>query len=288
MGTPRMVRGSAALAAMLALGMSGCSSDAGASEDGGTVTVTETSSPAESSSSSTSSEESEEPESSSTSSTSSASETSDEGSSVSGLPGDPGDYADAFVRAWGIGDRPAATRYATPEAVSALFAYDPRGGSTWQRVGSTTQGERTQVRYTDGNGSTLYVLLDTATAGAGEGGAIVAGNVEWTGAVDPEPAPEPTEEEARGLPSTVGPYCDALVRAWGADNRTSAADYATSGATSTLFDTLTPGQSDWARTGSTDSSATYENGAGDRITIFVDPATVSAGVGDAAYYVATS
>src|SRR5699024_2210468 len=118
MGTPRMVRGSAALAAMLALGMSGCSSDAGASEDGGTVTVMETSSPPESSSSSTSSEESEEPESSSTSSTSETSrETSDEGSSVSGLPGDPGDYADAFVRAWGIGDRPDATRYATPEAV---------------------------------------------------------------------------------------------------------------------------------------------------------------------------
>src|SRR5699024_9423436 len=145
----------------------------------------------------------------------------------------------------------------------------------------------TQVRYTDGNGSTLYVLLDTATAGAGKGGAIVAGNVEWTGDVAPEPVPEPTEEQARGLPSTIGPYCDALVRAWGADNRTSAEDYATDGATSTLFDSLTPGQGDWSRTGTTDSSATYENGSGDRITIFLDPATVSAGVGDAAYYVAT-
>lgn len=284
-----MVRGSAALAAMLALGMSGCSSDGGGSGDRRTVTATETASPTESSSRSTSEDEGEESDSSSTSSSSSTSETSDEGSSVSGLPGDPGEYADAFVRAWGIGDRPDAARYATPEAVSALFAYDPRGGSTWQRAGSTTQGERTQVRYTDGNGSTLYVLLDTATAGAGEGGAIVAGNVEWTGDVapEPEPEPEPTEEQVRGLPSTIGPYCDALVRAWGADNRVSAMDYATDGAASTLFDILTPGQSDWSRTGTTDSSATYENSSGERITIFVDPATVSAGVGDAAYYVAT-
>lgn len=278
------------IATLAALGLvvTGCSS--GQDEPGGgeTVTVTAT---GDSASSSPTKSESPDPESSS-SETSQTSETPSSSPTTqdvaSGLPTNPGDYADEFVRAWGIGDRPKASRYATESAADDIFAHDGRGGSTWEQDSTAVQGTRTQVRYTNGNGASLYVLVDTATAGSGLGDAVVGANIEWDDtsawSTDDDAVPEDDSDEGvTGLPSTVNEYCDALVRAWGNNDRSAAEDYATSSTVSQLFDDHTPGQTDWARTSSTSSSATYTNDAGDTVTIHVHASRVSSGRGDAAY-----
>ena len=240
-----------------------------------TVTVTESSTPASDSSSAA-------PATSSASTSTATTSTSSAPAPDAGgeLPGDPGEYADAFVRAWGVGDRVEAERYATGDAVDSLFAYDGRGGSTWTRDAVTNQDGRTQVGYTDGTGQSLYVLLDTVTVGAPD--AVVSANVEWEGTSE-DAAAEDDPGAATGLPSDVGDYGDALVRAWGVGDRDAADAYATASVLSTLFDGYGTGGSDWSRTGSTADSITYTDSFGDTVTIYVDAATVSAGRGDAAY-----
>ena len=94
------------------------------------------------------------------------------------LPTSVGPYSDSFVHAWGIGDSQAASRYATDAALTTLFQYDGRGGSSWAYKSSTALGSRTQVRYADGSGRSLYVVLDRATVARGAAHAVVGANVE--------------------------------------------------------------------------------------------------------------
>lgn len=201
----------------------------------------------------------------------------------SSLPTDIGRYADGFVRAWGIGDRPGASRYATVSTVSSLFATDPRGGSSWQRGSQVQQGDRTQVSFTDDTGTTLYVLVDRATAATGSEDAVVAANLEYEDSSTPD---YDAGEEAAGLSditvseTTVGAYCDALVRAWGAGKRTTADKYATQTAMTQLFDDHGTGGGSWSRSSSDAYSATYTNSSGATLTLYVEPIAVAAGRGD--------
>ena len=199
-----------------------------------------------------------------------------------GLPTETLEYADAFVRAWGLGDRDDASRFATPTTVSSLFAMDPRGGSSWARDGEVDQGERTQVRYTGDDDMVLYVLVDRAAAQSGAGDAVVGASLEYE--YDPG-------EESAGISDTTVPetsvatYCDALVRAWGAGEEGTAEKYATRTAMDGLFgDHGTAGGSGWSRTSSDDWSATYTNTDGSTLTLFVNSVSVESGLGDGVYY----
>lgn len=200
--------------------------------------------------------------------------------SSSGLPTGVGLYADGFVRAWGIGDRDAASRYASATAVSSLFAYDGRGGNTWVRDASTEQDSRTQVKYIDGTGQALYVLVDTAAAQEGSRGAVVGANAEWE-IHDDVPVPDDWDIDipASGLPSTVTEYADAFVRAWGVD-AISMDDYATDEVVATLYANYGSGGSNWSRSSSTATTVTYTNTDGSMLVLSLDTMTVSAGNGE--------
>lgn len=97
---------------------------------------------------------------------------------ASSLPTGVGPYADGFVRAWGIGDSLEASRYATDDAVAALFGYDARGSNSWAYTSTTAQNSRSQIRYSDDSGRSLYVVVDNATVARGAAHAVVAANVE--------------------------------------------------------------------------------------------------------------
>lgn len=202
-----------------------------------------------------------------------------------GLPTGVNEYADAFVRSWGIGDRPDASRYATVDAVRDLFGMDSRGGSSWARQDSTEQGARTMVKYSDDSGMALYVLVDRATAGSGSEDAVVGASLEYEGGdyvYDPG-------EEASGLSditvaeTTTGTYCDALVRAWGAGRRTTGDKYATDTAMTSLFDGYGTGGSGWTRVSAGTHSAVYSNTDGSTVTLYVNHVAVEAGRGDAVF-----
>lgn len=206
------------------------------------------------------------------------------------LPTDVAEYADSFVRAWGIGDRDDASRYATSTAISDLFAMDSRGGSGWTRQDSTEQGTRTQVKYTDDNdsASTLYVLVDRDAATSGSPDAVVGASLEYE--LGEDYSYDPGEESA-GISditvpeTTTADYCDALVRAWGAGNRTTADQYATQTAMDGLFgDQDVAGGSGWSRTSSTSYSATYTNTDGSTLTLSVNSISVDEGRGDGVFY----
>ncbi len=284
-----MVRGRTALVAIAALGLTACSGGGEGAEDE-TVTVTATDEAAAASEADEGEgdeQDSEESSSSSSSNTSSPTSTQQQPSTPAsaGLPTGAGSYADGFISAWGLGDRPDASRYATEEATSSLFAYRSRGGSSWVQRDSIVQGSRTQVRYTDGDGGVVYVLVDTAGADAGAADAVVAANSEQHYAPPTETAaPEPPPSEpATGLPSSTRDYADALVRAWGNDDQQVADDYATDSALQTLWGDLTPGESDWRYVSSTPTSATYTDDDGGQFTLLLTPSLVSSGRGDAVY-----
>ncbi len=251
-------------------------------EDGGSETVTVTSS----SSSTPTQETHTETATGSPTSPPSASATPDgdddgeDDDSGDGLPSDPGSYADGFVRAWGIGDREDASRYATASSVSTLFAIDTHGGSSWTRTSTARQGDRSQVSYSDGEGFVLHVLVDRETAAAGEGDAVVSASLEYEGA----DASEDWEADDSGTSvaeTTAGTYCDALVRAWGSGDRGTADDYATAGVMTQLFDDYGTGGSGWSQTSVSPSEAVYTNSDGTTLTLSFDSNAVEQGSGDA-------
>lgn len=281
----KRIRGSVVVVASLAL-VGGCSTGSDQADVPATVTVTDTAEADPSTSSSSSSGSSPTPTAADGETTETATATPTSG----GLPTDVGEYADAFVRAWGIGDRPDASRYATVSTVGELFGMDARGGSGWSRQDSTDQGGRMQVRYTDDEGMTLYVLVDRATAAAGDEDAVVGANLEWEDTGSWEDDTYDPGEEASGLSditvseTTTGDYCDALVRAWGAGQRSTADRYATPTAMTGLFDDYGTGGSGWSRISAGTHSASYTHTDGTTLTLYVNHVAVEAGRGDAAYY----
>ena len=201
------------------------------------------------------------------------------------MPTTAGDYADGFVRAWGIGDRGTAERYATNDTVASLFAGWPRGGSTWKRTRSDPQDARTQVTYMDADRTTLYVVLDTATMARGTEDAIVGTTIEHDVAAEPESGMDGIDADdyaVTGLPTTVTGYADAFVRSWGVGDPV-AGQYLREWVVEGLYGGGNGiGGPSWARTASTSTTATYTNsGDGSTMVITLDPDRVAAGRGDA-------
>lgn len=79
-----------------------------------------------------------------------------------GLTTDPGGYADSWVRAWGAGDYDAAEVYGSDDAMYH-FGIDPVGGTDWARA--SINGS--EVRYQDGGGNILVLVLDLERVAAG-------------------------------------------------------------------------------------------------------------------------
>ncbi len=64
-------------------------------------------------------------------------------------PIDAVEYADRLVRAWGRGDRAAASRYATPTVLDTLFGRSNPGGGHWRRTAAQGAAGTTFVTYHD-------------------------------------------------------------------------------------------------------------------------------------------
>lgn len=216
--------------------------------------------------------------------TETSSDSPDPSSSTGNLPTSASSYADGFVRAWGIGDRQDASRYATSTAVSSLFGADARGGSNWSRDTSVDQGSRTQVRYTNDDDLVLYVLVDRSTASSGNEHAVVGASLEY------ESSSAGEDDDSEGFADTTvpetstGDYCDALVRAWGSGKRGTADRYADSTAMRQLFDEHGTGGSGWSQTSVSRYNAVYTNTDGTKLTLYFNSVSVSNGWGDGVYY----
>lgn len=200
------------------------------------------------------------------------------------LPTNALSYADGFVRAWGIGDRQDASRYATATAVSSLFGVDARGGSNWSRDGEVDQGGRTQVRYTNDDDLVLYVLVDRATAGSGDRHGVVGASLEYESSSAGEDDDSDGVSDTSVPETSTGAYCDALVRAWGSGKRGTADRYATSTAMRQLFDDHGTGGSGWSQTSVSRYNAVYTNTDGTKLTLYFNSVSVANGWGDGVYY----
>lgn len=190
-------------------------------------------------------------------------------------PTDAGSYADAFVRAWGRGDRATAARLATASAVSSLFGQRSSGGGGWQRQGIAYDGGNATVTYADGT-DRLGVRLDVGAAGEGRDGAITGATLT-TGGGDSENG---DDTSGATLPTTITGYADAFVRAWG-KGEASAWTYTTAGVESSFGAAHPSGGAAWARASSSGSTVTYSTRDGGTLVLTLDPAQVGVGAQDA-------
>jgi hypothetical protein len=180
---------------------------------------------------------------------------------ASASPGMAGalNYADVLVRAWGRGDRPAASRYATASVVDELFGYAAPGGIDWVRVGS------------EGTAGTIYVTYDDQA----RGGALTMG-VSDVRLSQGESQAVYTARFSQSHPVDAVGYADRLIRAWGRGDRQAAGIYGTDAVVNRLFGYADPGGKDWARTGSQGAAGTIYVS----YTNFAGPGTVTVGVND--------
>lgn len=233
------------------------------------TTQTVTSSPSSTKGSRTSSSSSSSASGTSSSSASSST-SSDDTDEDEELPGTAAAYADAFVRAWGRGDRASASTYGTSAAVSALFG-GGSGGSGWQRTSSTGYAGSTEVTYSDGSRS-LTVIVDHTPLGTRSEHAVTS--AAFT--ADDQPTPPSGD----GLPQTANAYTDAFVRAWGKLDA-SAWSYANDRVEAVLGSGPGPNPGAWSRTSSASGSAIYRNSDGSVLLLDLDTSRVSAGRRDA-------
>lgn len=189
------------------------------------------------------------------------------------LPSSAGEYADAFVRAWGKGDRTGASAYGTGAAVSTLFGQTGNGGGGWQRTGTTEYAGSTQVTYSDGS-RTLTLVVDHTALGAGDEHAVTSAVLS-----SGEPTTAPTDD-GDGLPQTVSAYADAFVRAWGKSD-SGAWDYANDQVRSILGSGAGPNPGAWSRSSTDGSSVSYRNRDGSLLVLQLDGDRVADGARDA-------
>lgn len=127
-------------------------------------------------------------------------------------PSRPGDYADAFIRAWGRGDRASASTYGTAAAVSALFGQMPSGGPNWRRASTIEYAGSSEVTYSDGSRS-LTVVVDHGRLGSGADHAVTSAVVSG--------ASTPTDAPSTGAPSpTTTSYAESFGQTGNGDGRT--------------------------------------------------------------------
>lgn len=189
-------------------------------------------------------------------------------------PTDAASYADTFVRAWGRGDRGAASTYGTANAVSALFGARPSGGSGWKRQGLTPDGGSATVTYSDGD-STLAVRIDQASAIEGKDHAVLGATLDTSSSGE-----DGDDTSGATLPTTLTAYTDAFVRAWG-KGAASTWTYASAEVESTFGAAHPSGGPRWSRAASTASTVTYSNREGGTLVLTVSPAQVGFGAEDA-------
>lgn len=203
------------------------------------------------------------------------------GSRDTGLPQVGGAYADAFVRAWGLGDKQAADRYATTDVMNALFAYPGyRGGSTWARNRLYVQDGRTQVVYRDASGVELFLLLDNAILARGGDGAIVSTDYS---ARDTAPSTGGGAVPA-GLPRDPAEYANQLIRAWGVGDWSHADRYAGDGAMAVIFAGGSRGGPTWSTVTVRDDVAVSRNSrTGSVLRLYLDLNRITAGAEDGVY-----
>jgi hypothetical protein len=75
-------------------------------------------------------------------------------------------YTSLVVRAWGVGDRVKAGRYATDKAVRELFGTITSGGPRWSLIGCDNAGPRPACTFGDpGQGQRLVLFYDADRLG---------------------------------------------------------------------------------------------------------------------------
>jgi catechol 2,3-dioxygenase-like lactoylglutathione lyase family enzyme len=74
------------------------------------------------------------------------------------FPREAADYTARLVRAWGVGNRTEAARFAAPSAVEALFGFADPGGPRWDLQGCEGAGGTTYCSYRDPERHTVVLL----------------------------------------------------------------------------------------------------------------------------------
>jgi hypothetical protein len=94
-----------------------------------------------------------------TTTTSSSTSTTSTTTEPAAFPSDAAAYTGELVRAWGVGDRTEAARFASPSAVDALFAFADPGGPRWDLQGVCEgAGGTTYCSYRDPERNTVVLL----------------------------------------------------------------------------------------------------------------------------------
>lgn len=93
------------------------------------------------------------------------------------------------------------------------------------------------------------------------------------------------EKASSSLPTSVGPYVDGFVQAWGVGDSQAASRYATEAAVASLFQSARRGGNTWAYESSTAlgsrTQVLYADGSGRSLHVLVDNAMVARGAGQA-------
>lgn len=211
------------------------------------------------------------------------------------LPTSPDEYADAWIRAWGLGDDDAMSVYAD-RYVHGLFS-GTAGGGTWQRnksVGPGPYGQGVQyTQYVDAqSGNWAVVGTDPSLVAIGARHAVVDVQVmppevdglspmpeddsaAWDGGMDEEPG----AGTPLGLTTDPGAYADEFVRAWGAGDPDRADTYANVDGM-TLFQADWTGGTDWVRQYVDQEFVVYSDTGGNQLTVVLRLDRVAAGASD--------
>lgn len=275
-----------AVAAVTMLTLAGCSGDDDQAPATHTVTqtVAATSSPMEATTTSapdSTTEDATEQETSAEPTTQAAPPPPSAAPDAASLPRDPAEYADAWVRAWGLGDDTQMAMYAD-RYVHQQFA-GTAGGGTWSRQDSGPYEDGlTFVTYRDGqSGGGLYLLVAPHIVDIGaQHGVISVAQMPpgWDDPVD-DGAWAGDGIVPLGLTTDPGEYADIWVRAWGVGDRDTASVYSADDAMQ-MFGIDSVGGSDWARTSISGEQVRYRDSGGNTLVLVLDLARVAAGAGD--------
>lgn len=86
-------------------------------------------------------------------------------------PVEPEAYADAFIRAWGVGDRQGMDCLAVPEAVRYALDHTERLGPGWEKLRAEGEQQTRGVTYGSPDGTTTaYVSVNRGVFHGGPGG----------------------------------------------------------------------------------------------------------------------
>lgn len=209
----------------------------------------------------------------------SAQATTQAAASTPALPRSEAEYADAWVRAWGMGDDAQMAAYAD-RYVHGEFS-GTAGGGQWARQewGSYEEG-LVFVTYEDaGTGEGLFVLVDPGIVAIGAQHGVVSVARMPAGWDQAVPDSDDGGVEPLGLTTDIGEYADSWVRAWGAGDWDTATVYGTDDAMY-LFGVDAAGGTDWARTGVSGTEVRYGDSGGNVLVLVLDADRVAAGAGD--------